>query len=92
MPFRDLEIEEHILDKIESKHGVTYDEAEQVFRNPKRSERRSRFGLYSIYGQTEAGRYLLVVVARKDTRLWQLVTARDLTQQERRMHQRNLGR
>jgi hypothetical protein len=58
-----LEIDDHILDKIESRHGVSLEEVEQVCLSEKRHARRSREGLYKLFGQTAAGRYVLVVLA-----------------------------
>jgi uncharacterized DUF497 family protein len=40
-----LEIDDHILDKIESKHGVTFEEAEEVSLSDQRHVRRGREGL-----------------------------------------------
>ena len=50
-----LEIDEHILDKIESKHGVTFQEVEEACLSEKRHVRKSREGLYKLFGQTAAG-------------------------------------
>ena len=40
-----LEIDDHILDKIETKHGVTFGEVEEACLSDKRHIRRSREGL-----------------------------------------------
>ena len=54
-----------LLDKIESKHGVSVDEICQVFENDPlyRLRERGRFqgeDMYSASGQTDAGTYLVV--------------------------------
>jgi hypothetical protein len=47
-----LEIDDHILDKIESKHGVSLEEVEQACLSEKRHVRRSKEGLYKLLSQT----------------------------------------
>lgn len=80
-----LEVDDHILEKIQVKHGVSFDEAEEVCLSASAHVRRDRSGLYKFFGQTEAGRYLLVMLAEGDGRTWRLVTARDMTNKERRL-------
>lgn len=59
-----LWIDEHIADKIETKHGVTFEEAEEACSNQSaHHEQRTRAGLTMLYSRTLAGRYLLVVLA-----------------------------
>jgi uncharacterized DUF497 family protein len=81
-----LEIDDHILDKIESKHGVEFEEAEEACLSDARHVRRSRAGLYKVFSRTDAGRYLLVVLADRGAGLWKIVTAPDMTAQERRLY------
>jgi hypothetical protein len=50
-----LEIDDHILDKIESKHAVTLGEVEEAC-FAEHHVRRGREGLYRVFGQSEAGR------------------------------------
>ena len=75
-----LEIDDHILNKLESRHGVPFRELEEV--------RRGRQGLYKIFSQTETGRHLLVVLADLGGGVWKVVTAREMTDQERRLYRR----
>jgi len=86
-----LEIDDHILEKIEVKHGVSWHEVEEACFSPRRHVRRGRDGLYKVFSQTEAGRYLLVVLAHLYESTWKLVTARDLTSTERRLYQTARG-
>jgi uncharacterized DUF497 family protein len=83
-----LEIDDHILDKIESKHGVTFDEAEEACLSENKQVRRSREGLYKVFSKTMAGRYLLVVLVHLESTRWKIVTARDMTDNERRLYNR----
>jgi uncharacterized DUF497 family protein len=47
---------------------------------------------YAVLGQTEAGRYLLVILKRVGKEIYSLVTARDMEDRERRRYQKSLGR
>ncbi|MCE7983659.1 MAG: BrnT family toxin [Caldilinea sp. CFX5] len=69
---------DHIAD-----HGVEPIEAEQVIANASLIRKADR-GKYIAYGQTYAGRYLMVVFARKDQRRLRVVTSRDMTPTEKR--------
>ncbi len=80
-----------VVDKLAWKHDVTTDEIEQVFK------RLSRFrfiekgdvqgeDLYAVLGQTEAGRYLVVYFVHKSTAEALIVSARDMTKQEKRVY------
>ena len=71
-----------------SRHGIRPLEVEEVIETGyvTRRLRRSRLGLF---GQTEAGRYLFVVLHHLDAELYRVVTARDMTDQERRWYFRH---
>lgn len=83
-----LEIDEHILDKIESKHGITFQEAEEVCLSEARHVRKSRDELYKVFSQTNSGRYILVVLVNLSAGVWKIVTARDMTDSERQLYNR----
>ena len=87
-----LEIDDHILDKIESKHGVSLEEVEQACLSEKPHIRRSREGLYKLFSQTSAGRYVLVVLVNLGKGAWRIVTARQMTDNERRLYNKVIGR
>jgi uncharacterized protein len=87
-----LEIDDHILDKIESKHGVTFYEAEEACLSEERHVRHSREGLYKIFSKTTSGRYLLVVLAHLESSRWKIVTAREMTDGERKLYKQVCGR
>lgn len=86
-----LEIDDQVLDKIETAHGVTFDEAEEACYSLLRHVRRGREGLYKAFSRTEAGRYLLVVLADRGGGVCRIVTARQMTGQERRLYRRETG-
>jgi len=85
-----LEIPESTLDKIERKHGVTFDEVQEMLFAGQPAIRRGHDGRYYFFGQTEAGRYLWAVLAPKDgdPGTWTVITARDMSDSERRSYRR----
>ena len=86
-----LQIDDHVLDKIESKHGITFEEVEQACLSEKRHVRRSREGLYKLFSRTGAGRYILVVLVNLGRGDWKIVTAREMTDNERRLYNKATG-
>ncbi len=86
-----LEIDDHILDKIESKHGVSFQEVEEACLSDGRHVRRGREGLYKLFSQTENGRYILVVLVNLGRGTWKVVTAREMTDSERRLYIKATG-
>lgn len=82
-----------IIEKLEVKHGVEIEEVEEVFElGPAyyRGPRGKRPGedLYKAYGQTAAGRYLFVVFIYKLNRKALILSARDMTDAERRLYRK----
>ena len=86
-----IEIDDHILEKIETKHGVTLHEAEEACLYERRHVRRGRDGLYKVFSRTQAGRYLLVVLVDLGLGVWKIVTAREMSEQEQRLYRRAAG-
>ena len=86
-----LEIDDHILEKIESRHHISITEVEEACLSDRRHVRRGREGLYKLFGQTEAGRYVLVVLVNLGGGGWKIVTAREMTETERRLYVRATG-
>lgn len=86
-----LEIADDVLDKIESRHGVPFHEAEEACYSQHRHVRRAREGLYKVFSRTGAGRYLLVVLVDLSGGVWRVVTAREMTDQERHLYRRERG-
>lgn len=65
-----------------AQHHIETDEAEAVFDN-KPLVLRSQGGKYVAYGQSDEGRYLMVVFVRKSGMI-RVVTARDLAEGEKK--------
>ena len=86
-----LESDDHVLDKIESKHGIAFEQVEEACLSEKRHIRRSREGLYKLFSQTAAGRYVLAVLVNLGRGDWKIVTAREMTDSERRLYNKATG-
>jgi uncharacterized DUF497 family protein len=86
-----LEIDDHILDKIEAKHGINFNEVEEACLSEKRHVRRSKEGLYKLFSRTASGRPVLVVLVNLGRGSWKLVTAREMTKSERHLYNRATG-
>jgi uncharacterized DUF497 family protein len=86
-----LEISDAILEKLQVKHGVTWEEVEEVCFSERLHARRGRDGRLKLFSQTDPGRYLLVVLAHREEGLWAVVTARDMTLPERRLYRKHRG-
>lgn len=79
------------VEKLIDKHNVSIDEVEEVlFGTPlvRFWEKGETAGedLYVAYGQTDAGRYLVVFFIRKPQNMALPISARDMTSSERRYY------
>ena len=82
---------ERFVEKLADKHDVFTDEVEEIlFSSPhvRRAEKGRIKGenLYAAYGQTGAGRYLVVFFIRKRRFAALPISARDMTPAERRYY------
>lgn len=73
-------------EKIQRKHHLTPQEVEEVFEGRFHIRRSGR--VYHTYGQARAGRYVFVVLVPLAKGRAQVVTARDMTDKERRIYLR----
>jgi len=71
-------------------HGVNALEAEEVFFDKPVYLKHGR-DRYVVFGVTEEGRYLFVVFCRKDKNLIRIITAREMTQKEKRSYKKRRG-
>jgi len=86
-----LEADDQVLEKIETKHGISLAEVEKACLSERRHVRKGREGLYKVFSQTAAGRYVLVVLVNLGEGSWKVVTSRDMTDSERRLYIRATG-
>lgn len=80
-----------IVDKLITKHEVTREEVEQVFRNIPQYrfiEKGKIEGedVYAVYGRTDAGRYLTVIFIRKFGNRALIISARNMNKKERKQY------
>ncbi len=85
---------EDIVDKLNEKHAVEPDEVKEVFDSQpwfRFTEKGHRFdeNVYAAFGQTEAGRYLIVFFVYKKDKRALVISAREMTQAERRSYERS---
>jgi len=81
---KEFEWDEGNIVHIEMRHGVTPDEAEEVFAvRPLYSK--TREGKYIAFGPTQDGRYLAVVFEKKPKGLARVITGRDMEAKERKL-------
>jgi uncharacterized protein len=80
-----LEIDDAVRAKLHAKHRVIWDEVLAVCFGDTLHVRRGREGTDLLYGQTDAGRYLIVVAVPdvNEAGTWHVVTAREMTDRER---------
>lgn len=80
-----------IVDKLAVKHNVSQEEVEEVFEGaPHFRFVESGFtegeDVYSAFGQSEAGRYLIVFFILKSESRALVVSARDMTSSEKKLY------
>jgi hypothetical protein len=76
-----------VIDKIDSKHDVEPEEVEETFFSRQIKVRKAESGKYLLYGRSSDGRYLFVVFTWVGQQV-KVITARDMTQNERRFYAR----
>lgn len=86
-----LEVDDHILEKIEKKHNIRFNEVEEACLSNRRHIRKGREGLYKVFSQTVAGRYILVVLVNKGDGNWKVATAREMMDSERQLYKESIG-
>ncbi len=90
MRIRALVWKDVLVEKIVDKHDVCPDEVEEVvYEDSTKEVRRIGQERYGVFGQTEDGRYLFIVLDRDDDPGdFVVVTARDMTDKEKRAFRR----
>ncbi len=93
MVIRKIIWKDQFVEKLASKHGVSVVEAESVLDAEPHIRKVSKGRLrdehvYAAYGQTDAGRYLIVVYIRKVSGALLPISARDMDDTERKYYER----
>lgn len=79
--------EDWVVEKLDWKHGVELDEVEAAFFNSPYKVRRTKADKYLFYGRSDEGRYLFVVFVWVGRQI-KVISARDMTETERRFYAR----
>ena len=79
--------EEWVLDKLDWKHNVEPNEVETAFFNLPYKVCRTKGDKYLLYGRSEEGRYLFIVFVWVGSEV-KVISARDMTETERRFYRR----
>ena len=82
---------DEIVDKLDYKHNVTQLEVREVFNGKPlfrfvEKGHRSGENVYLAMGQTEAGRYLIVIFILKHDQRAFILSARDMSRSERKQY------
>ena len=85
-----LDWDDYRLDHI-ARHDMDADEVWEVCEDPLHRAQRQGHNRYLVYGQTEAGRYVMVVLEHVEGTVYKPITARDMTARERRSFRRLRG-
>jgi uncharacterized DUF497 family protein len=82
-----LEVDDAVLAAIAARHGVSFDEIEQVCHDHHVAALRGPDNHLKLYGRTRGGRFLLVELVDRGEGIWAPVTARGMTGREWRLYQ-----
>ncbi len=82
-----LDWDDYRLDHI-ARHGVAPGEVWEVCEDPLHLAHREERDRYRVYGQTADGRYLFLVLEHQQGTVYKPITARDMTEAERRNYRR----
>ena len=74
-----------------ARHGVAIFEIEEAILFNKPFYQRSREGKYVAYAVTEEGRFLFIVFVAKGHGRIRVITARDMTEKEKRYYKKRKG-
>ncbi|WP_399538547.1 BrnT family toxin [uncultured Paenibacillus sp.] len=83
--------DDYNIDHI-GRHGVDPDEAEEAFWDEDRLPFDAHSGHRGIIGATDAGRRLVVIFVKKDGARIRVITARNATEDEKRVYNKRRAR
>lgn len=85
MDIKEFEWDESIVAKIIQKHGVFPHEVEEVFQG--KVKVRAHMDIYHALGVSKDGKYLFVVFRKRRDSI-KIITARPMTEKEKRLYRR----
>ena len=91
MKFEDIIWLDEVIEKLAQKHAVAPDEVEEALASASRARFVQRGDwegedLYAAMGRTDAGRYLIVYYVRRRLGHALVISARDMTEREKRAY------
>jgi uncharacterized DUF497 family protein len=86
-----LEIDDRILDKIESKHNIRFSEVEEACLSDKKHVRKGKEDLCKVFSWSLSGRHVLVVITNQGVGTWKIVTAREMSDSEKQLYRKAIG-
>lgn len=93
MVINDIIYPDGVIDKLLRKHVIKINEIEEAICNKpkiKKAQKGKYAGedLYYAYGQTDSGRYLIIVFIYKENKDALIITARDMDTKEKQHYER----
>lgn len=76
------------IEHIWKKHHLSIEEVDEAFHDSNALIHKGKHGRQVVYGQTEGGRYLTIIVKFESRQVAWLVTARQMADSERRRYKR----
>lgn len=87
----ELQWDEETIEHIWERHHLTIEEVDEAFHDPEALiHAGGKHGRQVAYGRTEGGRYLTIIVEFESGQSAWLVTARQMTDSEKRRYRRRL--
>jgi hypothetical protein len=83
--------DEETIEHIWERHHLRIEEVDEAFHDPEALiHHTGKYGRQVVYGKTGGGRYLIIIVEFKSRQSALLVTARQMTDSEKRRYKRRL--
>lgn len=78
--------DDETIEHIWEGHHLRIEEVDEAFHDPKALTNTGRYARQVVYGRTEGGRYLTIVVEPGSRRVAWLITARPMTDSEKQRY------
>ncbi len=79
---------EETIEHIWERHHLSIEEVDEAFRDPEALIHTGKHRRQVIYGKTIGGRYLTIIIQPMSRKEARLITARDMTDSERKRYKR----
>lgn len=80
--------DEETIEHIWERHHLSIKEVDEAFHDPEALIHTGKYGRQVVYGRTEAGRYLTIIVKFESRRVAWLISARPMKDSERQRYGR----